>query len=163
MDCVCRENRVKIGECRMHVSWEISDMLRRIFMCFLLTWLGERKPKHQLWAGYFSHWKSTRLHLRGSWKNEMLSFRIWRVSWKGIYPNIRVCPVWTGHSGVTITMPAFSSFVGWRNAQWNLSLKIPTCWFFRPSRLFSVPEKADVFTCELAKAQSPSLLYSVCV
>lgn len=42
MDGVCRENRVKIGKCKMHVIWEISDLLGRIFMCFLLTWLGEK-------------------------------------------------------------------------------------------------------------------------
>lgn len=34
MDCVCRENRVKIGECKMHVSWELSDLLGRIFYVF---------------------------------------------------------------------------------------------------------------------------------
>jgi len=49
MDSVHRENRVKIAECRMHVSWKISDLLVRIFMCFLLTWLGEENSltKHQ--------------------------------------------------------------------------------------------------------------------
>lgn len=30
----------------MHVSWEISDLLGRIFMCFLLTWLGEKKKQN---------------------------------------------------------------------------------------------------------------------
>lgn len=31
----------------MHVSWEISDLLGRIFMCFLLTWLGEKKNQNK--------------------------------------------------------------------------------------------------------------------
>lgn len=33
---------MEIGEHEIHVSWEISDLLGRIFMCFLLAWLGEK-------------------------------------------------------------------------------------------------------------------------
>lgn len=45
MDCVCRENRVKIGECKMHVSWELSDLLGRIFYVFSpdLAWKKKKK------------------------------------------------------------------------------------------------------------------------